>query len=343
MEIFCFAYPERLVLLWLVLPLGGILGYGIWRKHLVRKRLADEELAAGLMGSWAYAREIVIGLVQLLSFALLLAAACGPRLCSGDKLVRRESLDMVFVLDVSNSMRARDVSPDRLDRAKEELMRINREYARGRRGLVVFAGSAAVLCPLTADSEVVETMLRSASADLAEAQGTEAGRALDLADRLLTKRTGTGEKPGARIVVLATDGETHGKALFDEAKRLKAHDVKLIIVGVGTVKPSVIPLGGSGSMDSVMTDNEGKSVLTVFRPERLGALARDAGGVFLHSHGAERVSDDVLDLLETIGTQTMWVREPRYREDIYHYAVLLSVLLLFGARIAERMDTGKKA
>lgn len=342
MDIFCFAYPERLVLLWLVLPVGATLAYGIRRKHRARKKLADDELAEALLGRWTYSREAIVLLMQLFSFAFLVVASCGPLLCSGEKLVRRESLDMVFVLDVSNSMRARDVSPDRLYRARDELMRINRQHKRGRKGLVVFAGSAAVLCPLTTDSQAVATMLRSSSWDLAEAQGTDAKKALDMANRLLTAGSGAGSFPGIRLVVLATDGETHGRSLSGEARRMKEDETMLIVIGVGSPEPSVIPLGDTGDMDSVMTDNEGKKVLTVFSPERLGTLARDAGGVFFHSYEEERVSDEVLDLLETLETENMWVREPRYREDIYHYAVLLSIFLFLGAWIAERSKSGMK-
>ena len=339
MDVICFAYPERLFLLLALLPLAGVLGWGIWRKFRAGKLLADDKLAESLFGGWSVRREVAVRLMQFFAAGFLLAAWCGPRLCSGEKLVRREALDIVYVLDVSNSMLARDLVPDRLGRAKQELLRISRGIDRGRRGLVAFAGSAVVQCPLTSDQQAFETMLSTLSPDYVEEQGTNVNEALDVASDMLSVRNREKRTAGAGIVVLVSDGEHHEGAFSGKARKLKKKDLRFIVIGVGEEKPVTIPFQGeAGASDSVKRDAEGGVVMTAFRPALLGRLADVAGGAFLHSSNAEPVSDKVLEALGAIEADKRWVREPRYREEIYHYFVLASVLLLLGAGFVEHSN-----
>ena len=329
MDSICFAYPGRLPLLLLLLPLSVILGWGVWRKFRARKSLADDKLAVKMLGIWNPGREIAIRAVQLLAVCLLLVASCGPQLCSGEKLVRRAALDIAYVLDVSNSMLARDVVPDRLGKARLEILRVSRGIDSGRRGLVAFAGSAVVQCPLTTDRQAFETMLNIASPDLVEEQGTNLSAALAMADRILSVSSGTGRSAGARAVVLVTDGEDHGEAFSGAVRRLRERNTQLIVIGVGKERPAVIPLRDTReSNDSVMLDADGNPVMTSFRPKLLGLLAEQAGGLFFPSREPELVFRSVLEALETSGGDTQWVREPRYREEVYHYFLFASVLLL---------------
>ena len=336
MDLICFAYPERLFLLWLLLPLAAVLCWGLWRKFRARKALADDKLAVNLLGIWSPRREIAVRTVQLLALCLLLVASCGPQLCSGEKLARRAALDIAYVLDVSNSMLARDVVPDRLGRARLEMLGISRGIESARSGLVVFAGSAVVQCPLTTDRQAFETMLSIASPDLVEEQGTNLGRALAMADRMLSVRRGTGRSEGARAVVLVTDGEDHSEAFFGAVRKLKEENTQLIVIGVGEEEPAVIPLRDTRDRnDSVKLDADGNPVMTSFRPKLLGLLAEQAGGLFFHSRELGLASRLVLEALETSGGETQWFREPRYREEVYYYFVLASVLLLLGAGFVE--------
>lgn len=334
MEILCFAYPERLSVLFLLLPLAGVLGWGMWRKFHARKLLADDRLAIGLLGRWKFRKEIAIQTLQFFAAGLLFIAWCGPRLCSGEKLVRREAFDIVYVLDVSNSMLARDVTPDRLERARQEVLSISREIERGRRGLVAFGGSSVVLCPLTTDRQAFETMLNIVSPDLIEYQGTNVGEALDMASRMLSARSRAEGLASVRTVVLVSDGENHGKKFSGEARRLREKDIQLIVIGVGMEVPTVIPLqNDSGESDSIRRDAERNPVLTSFRPELLGTAAEKAEGMFLHSSQTELVSGRVLEMLKLKEADTQWLRESRYREKIYHYFLLASVVFLLGAGV----------
>ena len=332
MEIICFAYPQRLSLLLLLLPLAGVLVWGMWRKVKARKLLADDELACNLLGGWNAGGEVAICLMQWVAAGFLLVAWSGPQLCSGERLVKRDGIDIVYVLDVSNSMLARDGTPDRLGKAKQEMLRISRGIDRGRSGLVAFAGSAVVQCPLTNDRQAFETMLSIAFPDLVEEQGTNVSEALGVASKLLSVRSGSERAAGARIVLLVSDGEDHGEVFSGGIRKLKENDVQLVVIGVGGEEPVPIPFQDkAGDSGSFKRDAAGRPVLTSFRPALLKRLADEAGGTFLYGSEAEQVSDRVLETLGAIETDKHWVREPRYREEIYQYFVLISVVLLLGA------------
>ncbi len=334
MEFICFAHPERLLLLWLLVPLSVALGLGFRRKFSARGLLADGKLAGRLLGEWKSRKEAAIGVMQFLAAGLLLIAWCGPQLCSGEKLVRRDALDVVYILDVSNSMLARDISPDRLGRAKEEIVRTSRGIDRERSGLVAFAGSAVIQCPLTTDQQAFETMLSIASPDLIEAQGTDISAAFEVAQKMFSGSTTEANVKAGGVVVLVSDGEVHEKGFSAADLKLKEKDVRLIVVGVGEEEPVTIPFKGDDAMqDSLKRDRAGSPVLTSFRPEVLVMLAEDAGGIFLHSRESRFVSEEVLNTIKTIDRGKQWITEPRYREEIFHYFVLSSVLLLLGAGV----------
>ena len=336
MENICFAHPERLFLLLLLLPLAGVLGWGLRRKFQARKKLADDNLSEHLLGGGERGREIAVRMMQFLSTGLLLIALCGPQLCSGEKMVRRDALDMVYLLDVSNSMLARDISPDRLERAREEILRISRGVERGRRGLVAFAGSGVVQCPLTTDQQAFETMLGIASPDLIEAQGTDISAAMDVAQKMFSGSKTEEKVKAGGVAVLVSDGEAHEKGFSAAARKLKEQDVRLIVVGVGEEEPVTIPVAGDLSLqDRVKRDAGGEAVLTAFRPDLLVTLAEDAGGIFLHSRESGFVSDEALKTIDTIDRGKQWITEPRHREDLFHYFVLLSVSLLLGAGVLQ--------
>ena len=334
MEFICFAHPERLLLLWLLVPLARVLGRGFRRKFIARGALADGKLAGRLLGEWESGKEAVIRVMQFLAAGLLLIAWCGPQLCSGEKLVRRDALDVVYLLDVSNSMLARDISPDRLERAREEILRISRGIDRERSGLVAFAGSAVAQCPLTTDQQAFETMLSLASPDLMEEQGTDMSAALDVAQEMFSASRRNERQEGTGVVVLVSDGEAHEGRVDVAARKLKDNDMRLIVVGVGEEEAVTIPFKSDDAVqDSLKRDAEGSPVLTSFRPEVLFNLAERAEGIFLYSRESGFVSAKVLESLETIERGSQWIREPRYREEIYHYFVLASVLLLLGAGV----------
>jgi len=262
------------------------------------------------------------------SSALLLVALTGPRFSSGGRPVLRKGADLVFLLDVSRSMNARDVFPDRLGLAKQEISGISHAVRGGRRALLLFAAEPLVQCPLTTDSEAFDALLGMASPDLLEEQGTSFRPALELAGSLLEPssehRLAQGGK-GEKIVVLVSDGEDHAGNLRDAVERLKKAGVHLFVVGVGMPDPVEIPLHGGG----LKRDDHGQVVMTSFRPEMLQALARDSGGFFFWSRAEHAVFGEVSEKMNRLVSASRWMMVPsEYDDSLSRFILAAAVVLL---------------
>jgi Ca-activated chloride channel family protein len=243
--------------------------------------------------------------------------------------VLRKGADIVFVLDVSRSMRARDVLPDRLGQAKQEISSISRAVTGGRRAILLFAASPLVQCPLTSDREAFDALLGMASPELIEEQGTSFRAALDLAGRLLEPaseaRMASGVK-GEKILVLLSDGEDHAGEVQRAVQQLKKANVHLFVIGVGMRQPAVIPLGEAGN--GVKRDERGRVVMSSFRGEVLQMLARDAAGYYFRSSAEHAVYREVSERINRIAASSRWVMEPGEREPLYRYFLAAGLFFL---------------
>lgn len=324
-----FAWPENIVYLLLLIPLAVFLGYGAIRHFQLREVVVAPSLADAMMPGVGFRVIIVKKVMIFLGIASLLAALTGPRLSGGGRPILRKGADMVFLIDVSRSMRAADVQPDRLTQAKFEISRISRAVTGGRRAIILFAAKPLVQCPLTADMDAFEALLGMASPDLIEAQGTDFRSALELAHNVLEpsseSRLASAAK-GEKIMVLLSDGEDHAGDLPAAANRIKNGRIHVFAIGVGLIRPAVIPLGESGA--GLKMDERGRVVTTSFRPETLQNLARQSGGFYFHSLAGRPVYTEVSARINRIAAASRWVMEPVESEPLYYYFLGLGLLLL---------------
>ncbi len=256
----CFEHPEYLRLFWGFPLLVAVSFYGLLRTRYLLGQLCDEGLREHIVVTRRPLHEVAIRLVPLLATACFLFALAGPHRCGGN----HGRLDIVYVVDISMSMSAADTHPDRMERARQEVMAI--EVGRrlgGRAGLVGFAASASVFCPMTADREAFGLLVRRLSPLQAQHQGTDIGRALELAASML---------PDGGGIVLVTDGEDHGSDAVATARSLPGRGIATLVVGVGGDNPVRLP----GSFA------EGE-VTSALDRHLLDALAHEAGGIALYA------------------------------------------------------------
>ena len=326
----CFAWPENFGYLLLLMPLAVIFGYGVMRYRQAREAVVGPSVTDVMMRGVPMRVVVVKKVLLFCGIALLLLAAAGPRFCSGGRPVLRKGADLVFMLDVSRSMRARDVLPDRLGQAKQEIASISRAVSGGRRAILLFAGAPLVQCPLTTDQEAFDALLGMASPELIEEQGTSFRTALELAGTLLepqSERRDTSGVKGEKIVVLLSDGEDHAGDVLGAVQQLKEGGVHVFVIGVGMRQPVVIPSGESG--DGVRHDERGRVVMSSFRPETLQTLARDAGGLYFRSSAEHMIYQEVSERINRIAVSSRWVMEPGEREPLYRYFLAAGLVLLF--------------
>ena len=209
-------------------------------------------------------------------FCLIIALA-RPQWGASEVVVTQKGTDIVIALDVSNSMLAEDVPPNRLGRAKAELGRFLEQQRRSRVGLVLFAGAAFVQCPLTIDYGTTSLFLRMAAPDMISQQGTAIANALEVSRDLLEQAGGHGE--AFRAILLVTDGEDLEGAWADEARHCVDAGIMVIPVGIGEETGGLIPLfDNQGRPDGFMKDNEGNVVMTRLDLTALEQLAAVGGG-----------------------------------------------------------------
>jgi Ca-activated chloride channel family protein len=278
------ARPGFLVLL----LLAGALGFfGLWValqrsarvESLFGKRLGPL-LAPGVSTALG-ALKVGLKAAGLCLFALALAQPqCGSR----TELARRRGIDLVVAVDASKSMLARDVAPDRLDRAKLELNALLDSLKGDRVGIVAFAGDAYVQCPLTSDYAAAKLFLKAVDPDQMQQGGTNIGAALALSQNML-ESADRGAKD--RVVVLLSDGEDLSGEEMEAAESLHAAGIKVYAVGIGSDAGEPIPeLGKSGEVLGYKKDAQGNTVLTRMDRAGLEAVAQLTGGEFFYQpHG----------------------------------------------------------
>ncbi|MBN1278345.1 MAG: VWA domain-containing protein [Chlorobiaceae bacterium] len=293
----CFAWPDNFVYLLLLIPLAVLFGYGF-----MRRKEAQSLFQGGPRADDTIRRMLLVRMVlHYTGIALLLISLAGPRLCHGTRMVLRQSADVVFMLDISNSMLAGDVVPTRLERAREGVRRISVLMPESRRALLLFAAKPLVQCPLTSDREAFEALLGMASPALIEEQGTSFGKSFGQAIALFSPTrapVGSGRIDTERIVVMLSDGEDHEGGAEAAAKRLGRAGIQLFVLGVGSPGKSVIP--DPQHPGQVKRDAAGSAVLTRFDPETLRRLAAAAGGVYIDIGGSEAPVEAVAQRIGSI-------------------------------------------
>jgi Ca-activated chloride channel homolog len=324
----CFSRPEYLIYLWLVVPALAFALYGTRRKLRIRRRLAVGSSDPTIVPEYRFSRLFGRRAMFCMAIALFFFAMAGPELCRGQKPVRRTGVDVLFMLDVSTSMLARDVEPDRLSRAKSEILQISRSLDGGRRGLMLFAATPVIQCPLTNDHELFETLLDMASPDQAEAQGTVYRRAFDTARQLVSEAKR--ESGSNTVLVLVGDGEDHSGSLGIAVAGLKATGTGFYAIGVGSGRAVPIPLPASaGEQSFLKLDSRGEVVMSAFRPDFFAQVVRASGGQFYHSRPDAPVAARVSESIARRLASSSWVMVPDNRQPIHTPVIAAGLFALF--------------
>jgi Ca-activated chloride channel family protein len=322
-----FAVPN---LLWLALlaPLAAAVAMGLWRRRLA----ADAAWAA--RGLWnrllpAFAPRRLTLSVAALALAVLGAsfALARPRWGSGEQKVERKGVDVVFLVDSSLSMGARDAAPSRLFVAKSLVRRMTRDMPGNRVGLVQTEGSSVALAPLTLDAGVIDLLLDAIDPGSLPTPGTELAPGVETALRLF----GEGSEKH-RVLVLLSDGEDFGGGLDSEIAKLKDEGVAVFAFGVGTPQGGTVPIPGSSELKR---DEEGTVVVSQLHEDVLEKLARATGGEYLRATSAAIDPTPILrkiDRLEkrTIESQSLSTLEERFQWPLALAALALLVYLAVG-------------
>ncbi|HVE84788.1 MAG TPA: VWA domain-containing protein [Myxococcales bacterium] len=323
-----FAQPLLLLLALAGAAAGGLgIFLALRRRDALKSAIADrllDQVAPGL----SVARPVVRASLHGAGLLLLAVALAQPQCGTKSELTKRRGIDVVVALDASKSMLARDVQPDRLERAKVELLTLLDELKGDRVGLVVFAGDAFIQCPLTSDYAAAKLFLKAVDPTNMPQGGTNIGAALTLAKQVLE-----GADRGAkdRVVVLLSDGEDVFGEVQEGVDALKELGVKVYSLGIGSEQGEPIPVTGrNGEHLGFQKDEEGNTVLTRLDPRALRDIAEATGGeLFYQPHGVAMT--EVVQRIDQMQKSELESRiSVRYDERYQAYALPGIGLVLAG-------------
>jgi Ca-activated chloride channel family protein len=271
-----FARLWVLHLLWLLPLLALALMVQGRQKKKTMDRFADPELLARLTGKDHKQRRLLKGVLLLSVLALMLFALAGPRWGSHLQEASQKGVDIMILVDVSRSMLVQDIQPNRLERAKQDLVDFLGVVQGDRVGLVAFSGTAFVQCPLTLDYAALEMFMGALQPDLIPVQGTHLGAAIDLGLSCFDFDSKTD-----KVMLLLTDGEDNERRGLKAAREAWKKGVKIFVFGVGGTSGGPVP--AEDRKAGLKRDQEGKPVVSRLEEEYLEKIASMAGGTYVRS------------------------------------------------------------
>jgi len=294
--------------------------YKVGRKRSLQK-FADHHLVKRLgIGLPLHKLEVKFVFV-ILAVCSLIVAIANPKIGSKMEEVKREGIDIMVALDVSRSMNATDVEPDRLSQAKLFLNKLIQNLAGDRIGLIIFAGNAYVQMPITTDHSAALLFLESISSEIVPTQGTAIGEAL----RLGVESFGEESKTNKAIIVIS-DGENHEGDAVKASREANAMGVLTYAVGVGTDRGSPVPLKRKGVQYDFQRDKEGNIITSKMNPEMLKEVAEAGGGSYLALTNTRETSEMMIEELSKLEKQEMEARVFTDYED--HFQIFIGICLI---------------
>lgn len=328
---FRFANPEYLYLLFVLPLLGALYFYSNHRRMARLRAYGDPELLARLMPDASKYRPAVKFWLAWTALALCVIVLARPQFGSKLETVKRKGVEVVIALDISNSMLAPDVVPNRLEKAKKMISRLVDEMDNDRVGLVVFAGDAFTQLPITSDYISAKMFLDNIQPSLITTQGTAIGRALDVSMRSFTPREGVG-----RAIVVITDGENHEDGALEAAKRAAEKGIRIFVLGIGSPEGSPIPM--EAGSNQYRKDREGRVVVTRLNEAMCRDIAQAGDGMFIrvdNSNSAQRTLIAEVNKMAKADVESQVYTE--YDEQFRPFAWLVLALL-----VAEMCVMGRK-
>lgn len=318
-----FRFANIEMLWWLLTIPTFVVAYILVTRHKRRQltEFGDPELMAQLMPDASKSRPIVKFSLLMAALTLLIIAAARPQYGQKEKTVKRQGIEVMVALDISNSMLAEDVAPNRLERAKQMLSKMIDNMVDDKVGLVVFAGEAFTQLPITCDYVSAKMFLHTITPSLIPTQGTAIGAALQTAIRSF----GSQESEAGRAIVLITDGENHEDDALAVAQQAQELGIQVFVIGIGKPEGSPIPVPGT---NDYIKDRAGQVVVSRLNEEMCQEIAQAGKGVYVrcdNTNTAMRALQQELDNIATADLESTIYAD--YNEQ-YQSFVLIALLLL---------------
>ena len=286
---------EYIYLLGVVPLIWGVFAWVQSWKNRLQSRFVNTELLYELSPNRSKFKPLLKLILLSLAFVLLVFGLMNPKIGTQLETVKREGVDIVFAIDVSKSMLAEDIAPNRIEKSKRLVSAILNQLASDRIGIIAYAAQAVPQLPITTDYGAAKMFLQGLNTDMMSSQGTALDNAIDLAGTFFDDQDQTN-----RVIFLISDGEDHSEEAAQAAARAAELGIKIFTFGVGTENGAPIPLKQNGVTESYKKDFKGEVVITKRNSEILSAIAEATEGYYQDRNNTQQVLDFVSEQLKAM-------------------------------------------
>jgi Ca-activated chloride channel homolog len=321
---FRFAHPEYLYALYAIPVMVFLFWYLNRNRKKLLEKFADRKLHKVLLPDYSGIKNwFKIGIV-LFSLMLLIIAAANPQVGTRVQEVKQTGIDVFIALDVSRSMLAQDIKPDRLDKAKYQISNLINKLKGDRIGLIIFAGEAFVQFPLTTDYSAANLFLSAVDVNSVPQQGTAIASAINLATKSFDYKTNT-----QKVIVVITDGEDHEGDIMQAVDAAKEKGIKIYTIGLGSPTGVPIPVyNAQGQQVDYKKDENGNIVLTKLDETVLKQIASAGDGKYFLASTYDDYLDRIYNDLSSLEKTEFGVRKVTDYEDRFYYFLAPAIILL---------------
>ena len=255
--------------------------YNKWRKNAVNK-FSDKEMFKKIVKSYSKKRSKTKNILTFFIFIFLIIGIANPQIGTKMEEVKREGVDLMIAIDLSNSMLSEDIKPNRLERAKQAISKLIDQLQGDRIGLIVFAGEAYIQLPITTDYSAAKLFLSTINTNLISVQGTEIGKAIGLSIQAFDI-----ENEQNKAIIIITDGENHDKEAIEKTKEASKLGIFVHTLGMGLKKGGPIPMYNKyGTKTDFRKDTDGNTIVSKLNEDLLREIAKNGNGSYIRANNS---------------------------------------------------------
>ncbi|WP_158730350.1 MULTISPECIES: VWA domain-containing protein [unclassified Flavobacterium] len=315
---------KKYLYLLLILPLVVLVFlFNLYWKRKKQREFGDLEMVKKLSPDSSMFKPVLKIVIFILALLGLIIGLVNPKIGTKMETVKREGIDIVFAVDVSKSMLAEDIAPNRLDKSKQIVSQIINQLGSDRIGIVAYAGSAFPVLPITTDYSVAKMFLQSMNTDMVSSVGTSFNEAIKLS------ATYFDDKKTSKLLIMISDGEDHNEGAEAAAEEAAKLGIKIITIGVGTEKGGTIPLKRNGVVEGFKKDSNNEVVITKLVPESLTLIAKTTKGGYVNGNNTKEVLEYVKNALNNIQKTEFEATEMADFQSQFQWFLGFAFLLLF--------------
>ena len=292
-------------------------------KRKTQNRFARPELLELLSPNRSKFKPTFKIILLSLSIVSLVLGLMNPKIGTQLETVKREGVDIVFAMDVSRSMLAEDIAPNRIEKSKRLVSAIINQLASDRVGIIAYAAQAVPQLPITTDYAAAKMFLQALNTDMLSSQGTALDSAIDLAGTFFDDEDQTN-----RVIFLISDGEDHSEEASNAASRAAKLGIKIFTFGVGTESGAPIPLKRNGIIESYKKDSDGEVVITKLNQNILQNIAASTGGIYQDGNNTQKVLDFVSEQLKAMDKKEFEAKKFVSFKDRFQAFLLAALIFL---------------